>query len=389
MNNYISSNDNRFYAMVEDSFAQVPAIDAKNRLPAVELSAHQQLQQSVRRDKTGTRTFLGSSPFLRRATAFSVTTYLTSWDAVNAPGYGPLLQSACGGVPSLCNQVIVASMPDSLHLVTATPHGLSAGNGISQGSEVRFVATVIDQFTILLNAPFSANPAAASLLAPCLTFPLGNALPSVSLFDYWDPSTAVDRIVTGATVDTLAISLNGSYHEMTFSGLAADLLDSGSFEAGKAGLQTFPAEPVLSAFDYAIVAGNLGQAWLGCTAQQLFTLTGATIQIKNNLVPRNVEFGSIYPLSIAAGPRDVSINFSVFADDSSMVKDLYLAAKQRAPVSVMFQLGQQQGQMMGIYIPSVVPEIPLYDDHETRLVWDFRANVAQGTNNDEIFIALA
>jgi hypothetical protein len=389
MANYISSNNNRFYAVVESAFGQVPAIAATNRLPAVELAAHQQLQQSLRRDKTGTRTYLGSSPLSRRATAFSVTTYLTSWDALDTPGYSPLLQSATGGVPSLCTQLTVASMTDPLHLGTSTAHGLLAGNGISQGSEVRFVASVVDQYTILLNAPFSSLPAPGVALTSCMSYPLGNMLPSVSLFDYWDPVTAIDRILTGATVDTLNVSLNGTFHEMTFSGLAADLLDSQSFVAGNGGLQTFPAEPTVGGFDYSIVAGHLGEAWVGFTAQQLFTLTAANIQIKNNLVPRNMEFGSVYPLSIAAGPRDVSLNFSLFADDSSMVKDLYLAAKQRSPISLMFQLGQQQGQMMGVYLPSIVPEIPLYDDHETRLIWDFKANIAQGTNNDEIFIALA
>ena len=72
-----------------------------------------------------------------------------------------------------------------------------------------------------------------------------------------------------------------------------------------------------------------------------------------------------------------------------MVKDLYLSAKQRAPISVLLQLGQQQGRMMGIYLPSVTLEIPEYDDRETRLIWDFKANIAQGTNNDELFVALA
>jgi hypothetical protein len=176
---------------------------------------------------------------------------------------------------------------------------------------------------------------------------------------------------------------------MMFSGLAANLLDSESFAPGTAGLQSFPTEPDSSAFDYSIVGGQLGEAWLGFTAQQVFTLTEASIQIKNNLVPRNMEFGYIYPASIAAGSRDVSISFSIFADDSTTVKELYLAAKQRNPISAMFQLGQQQGQMMGVYLPAVQLEIPLYDDRQTRLIWDFKANVAQGTGNDEIFIALA
>lgn len=389
MANYISSNDNRFYAAIEAMFAQVPAITSANRFSAVELNAHQQLQQSLRRDKTGTRTYVGSSPLARRATAFTVATYLSSWSAGSTPGYGPLLQSATGGVPSLCGAMTVSGMTDSLHLVTAAPHGLLAGNGISQGNEIRFVSSVLDPVTILLNAPFSTELPAGSQLTPCLSYPLGNTLPSVSIFDYWDPSSAVDRIVTGATVDTLTVSLNGSFHEMSFSGLAADLLDSESFVAPSAGIQSFPAEPPIGSFDLSIVPGHLGEAWLGFTAQQLFTLTAVSIQVKNNLVPRNMDFGSAYPLSIVAGPRDVSLSFSLFADDSSTVKDLYLAAKQRAPISAMLQLGQQQGQMMGIYLPSFVPEIPIYDDRDTRLIWDFKGNIAQGTNNDEMVIALA
>ncbi len=389
MANYISTNNNRFYAAVEATFGQTPAITAANRMPAVELSAHQQLQQSLRRDKTGTRTYLGSSPLMRRATAFSVSTYLSSGFGGGVPGYGPLLQSACGGVPSLASGLTVAAMPDALHLVTTTAHGLVAGNGVSQGSEVRFVESVVDSLTVLLNAPFSATLAAGTMLTPCTSYPLGNSLPSVSLFDYWDPADALDRIITGATVDTLAVSLNGAFHEMTFSGLAADLLDSYSFVTGSAGLTSFPTEPTVGGFDYSIVAGHLGEVWLGANAQQLFTLTAATIEVKNNLVPRNMEFGSIYPLSIPAGPRDVALTFSVYADDSALVTNLYIASKQRMPISAMFQLGQQQGQMMGIYIPSFVPEMPLYDESQSRLIWDFKGNIAQGTNNDEIYIALA
>lgn len=389
MAKYISTNDNRYYAVLESSFGQVPPIAATNRLPAVELQAHQQLQQFARRDKTGTRTFWGSSPLGRRTTAFSISTYLAAWDGVNAPGYGPLLEAACGGAPIQTNQLVIANMSDPLHLVTASPHGLQAGAGLSQGSEVRFVASVVNDVTILLNAPFSAGVSSGSLFSTCLNYSLANTLPSVSVFDYWDPANAIDRIITGGTVDALTISLNGAFHEMNFAGLAANLLDSQSFVAGTAGLLTFPNEPTVGVFDYSVVPGHLGEAWLGVTAQQMFSITQATIQLKNNLVSRNVEFGSVYPSSIAAGPRDVSVSFSLFADDSSTVKALYVAAVQRTPISIMFQLGQQQGQMMGVYLPSVELEMPQYDERDPRLIWDFKANTAQGTNNDELFITLA
>src|SRR5581483_8778332 len=83
-------------------------------------------------------------------------------------------------------------------------------------------------------------------LAPAVTYSLATALPSVTLYDYWDPVAAVSRVVAGAAVDALEISVNGDYHEFVFSGPAADLLDSSSFVPGSAGLASFPTEPALS-----------------------------------------------------------------------------------------------------------------------------------------------
>ena len=55
----------------------------------------------------------------------------------------------------------------------------------------------------------------------------------------------------------------------------------------------------------------------------------------------------------------------------------------------MLQLGQAQGQLMGIYLPTVMPEMPQYNDSDSRLQWDFQSCQAQGTTNDELFIAFA
>jgi hypothetical protein len=55
----------------------------------------------------------------------------------------------------------------------------------------------------------------------------------------------------------------------------------------------------------------------------------------------------------------------------------------------MLQLGQQQGQLLGIYLPNVVPEIPEYQDSEARLKWQFSGCLAQGTSNDELYVAFA
>ena len=58
-----------------------------------------------------------------------------------------------------------------------------------------------------------------------------------------------------------------------------------------------------------------------------------------------------------------------------------------SPISVMLQLGEQAGQLCGAYMPAMVPSVPEFDDSETRLQWKFQNNRAQGTVNDELYIA--
>ena len=389
MATYISSNQNRFYAALEAAYGQAATINAANRYPAVRLQAQQVLEPGRRRDKTGSRTFLGHSSNSRRKSAFATETYLTAWDGADQPGYGPLVQAAMGAAPQLSSGLVVASAQSGNAIVTTVPHRLSLGSCMSYNNEIRFVTSVPASNSVVLNAPFSTIPPANAPLAATITYGLGTVLPSMTLYDYWDPITAVSRIVTGAAVDVFGVSVNGDFQEMQFSGPAGNLIDSSSFRAGTAGLVEFPAEPALNGFDYSIVPGNLGQAWLGAGPSQFYTLTEAAIALKNNIDLRSLEFGSSYPLGMTPGPRQVSTSFAVLAQDDAQTAALYAAAKQRTLVSAMLQLGQQQGQLMGIYMSSVTPEIPQYDDTGTRLQWHFRNNLAQGVTNDEIYVAFA
>lgn len=389
MGNYISSNANRFYVALEQMYAQAAPVTSQNRFPAIQLQAEQALRYGRRVDKTGSRTFLGAPKSARRQTAFQVRTYLTSWPGEGQPAYGPLFQAALGAQPTLSSGLVVDSMASASQLTFTSPHGLPPGAAIGFGNEIRFVAGVPSSEQITLNTPFLNPPAPSATLAPAVSFSLATLLPSVTLYDYWDPVAAVSRTITGAGVDQLEVLVNGDYHEFIFSGPACDLLDSSSFVAGSAGLGAFPVEPALGSFDYSIVPGQLGEVWLGSAPNQFFTLTQATVQVKNNIDLRNQEFGSSFPRALAPGPREVVAALSIFAQDDVQTAALYTAAKQRAPVSAMLQLGQQQGQIMGVYLPSVTPEIPRYNDAETRLQWQFKDNIAQGTTEDEVYIAFA
>jgi hypothetical protein len=388
MASYISSNANRFYTGLENSYGQTPAITAQNRFPTLTLTAKNNLETADRRDKTGSRTFVGLPSGLRRTTSFDLTTYMTSWGGQSAgPSYGPLFQASMGAAPAMYAGGAAAAGSSGTTLVFAAAHGLAVGQGVSCNGEIRFVTAIVSATAVQVNAVFSTAPAAGTEIAPSISYFPATELPSVSIFDYWDPSTALQRILCGAAVDKMTVKVNGDFHQFEFEGMAQDLLDSASLTAGEGQLSGFPAEPALGAFDYSIVPGNMGEAWLGVSPSKFYTITSGQFQLDNGLDLRSKEFGTNLPLAIAPGPRSVTAAFSLYELNDAATQGLYQAARQQSPISLMFQLGQQTGQVVGVYMMSVVPVVPEFDDGDNRLQWKFQGSKAQGTADNEIVVA--
>ncbi len=385
---YISSNANRWYCALESAYGIIPAVTAANRIPAVALTAQVRKAKSQRRDKTGSRTWAGVPPGMRTQTTYDLKTYMRDWpDPTAPPPHDPLFEAALGGAGVLWSGIAANTGTTASSVVFVTPHGLLPGQAVVSGGEIRFVAAVADQNTVVLNAPFSAAPVVGLPLSPTANYNLGETLPSVSIFDYWDPSDAVQRVLTGAAVDQMSIKLNGDFHEFEFKGKAQDVVDSASFTANQGGLTAFPEEPALAAFSYSPVPGNLGQVWIGVIPNQFLTVSSASVEIRNNVDMRANDFGSSLPQGISPGQREVSISLELFSGDDTATESLYQAARQQIPMGVMFQLGQVAGQLLGVYLPSVVPVVPEFDDSETRLKWKFEDTRAQGTGDNEIVIA--
>ncbi len=386
---YISSNQNRFYTALEEGFGVTSSVTAENRIPAIRLTIKNETQSGRRRDKTGSRSRNAVPTGTRDQTEYRLETYLTNWaNTTGEPSYGPLIQGALGASPQFDGGQTIASANGN-NLTLGGPHGLTAGQAISFGSEIRFVEAVVNPTTVQLNAPFSEVPVPGAPLNPTITYSPATQLPSVSLFDYWSPSTAVQRLLSGGAVDTLKIKVNGDFHELEFQGEARQLIDSVSFTEGLGALTEFPAEPQAGEIDYQIIPGHLGQVWMGSTATRFFTLTDAEVSVKNNIDMRKREFGFDGPRCLAAGEREVGMRFRILEQDDEATKGLYAAARNRQPISVMLQLGEQPGQLCGIYLPNVVPEVPEFDDRNPRLEWAFGMSQASGTLDDEIRIAFA
>jgi hypothetical protein len=384
---YISSNNNRVYVGLESSYGSVPVVTTQNRIPLVKLTAKQVPEQTSRRDKTGSRTFVGLPNQIRKKTNFQLNTFMTEWtDQTQPPSHGPLFQAAMGAAPVIYIGGTVASITNQTSIQFTAPHALSIGQGVCFGGEMRFVAAIADTSTVIVNAPFT-ELTAGSALGTTTTYSLSADVGSASIFDYWDPATVVQRIVNGAAMNTMQIKVNGDFQEFVFAGPSQDLLDTTSFIGGEGGLTSFPAEPADTGFDYTIVPGHLGQVWMGAIPTQFLTLTQAELQLDNGIDLRVKEFGSDFARCIAGGLRNVTLNFEIFEQDDDQTKALYQAARQRSPISVMLQLGEQSGQLFGAYMPAMVPAVPEFDDGETRLQWKFQNSRAQGSVNDELHIA--
>lgn len=386
---YIASNDNRFYAAIESSYGLVPSIAASHRFSALSLSIRQDPDQAERRDKTGSRSFTGLAGPVRRRTRFQLRTYVSGvGSGGGGPAQGALVEAALGGDPQVWDGGTVAQVAGTA-IVFGGSHNLSPGQAVAFGGEIRFVLNTPDASTVILNAPFSMAPSAGSPLGRTTTYFPAKQPKSLSIFDYWDPPGAVQRILYGAGVDRMQIRVNGDYHEFLFSGEAADVIDSVSFVPGEGGLVAFPPEPAPAPFEAQVIPGHLGQAWLGAVPDRFFTLTGAEITVANNLDVRSRELGSVLPRCLVAGPRRVELDFDLYEEDDDATKALYQAARQRSPIEVMFQLGNASGQLCGVYLKSVIAEVPEFNDNERRLQWQFRRCRAQGIADDEIVVAFA
>lgn len=383
---YISTRNNRYYAALETEFGRVAPVTAAHRFSGVSLNVVQQREEPRRRDKTGTRTYQGMTGRLRRHTTFELTTYVYAREAPTAPPRcGALVECALGGSARVTPDGLPVANVQGTAVSFAAAHGLQPGDALTLGGELRFVAACPDPLTAWLSAPLtgSAPPEAGG----AVSYRPGDRLPSASLYDYWTPASAIQRILRGCVIDEMELELNGDFHELRFRGVAAALVDSASFEAGEGGLSSFPAEPELESLMELPVPGHLGQVWIGVEAAPLGTVASARVRIRNHVEMRWRDFGLLAPRCVVPGEREVRIDLEIYSSDSEIFEAIHASADRREPMALMVQMGEAPGAMCGFHVPNFVPAPPEFLDGEERLRWRLRGSQAQGFRDDEIYLA--
>ena len=170
--------------------AASPAITASNRIPAVKLTVRQQLEvtEPKRQDRqpdvyraagrrqapdqlSNCRTLPDELATRRRQGRVTVRCFRRRW--------ADCRRAFAGGT--------AASVRRGGRLAFAAPHGLSAGQAVSSGGEIRFVAAIVDANTVQLNAPFTAPPAAGAPVGATVTYAPATELPSVEHLRLLEP----------------------------------------------------------------------------------------------------------------------------------------------------------------------------------------------------------
>lgn len=383
---YISTRNSRYYASLESEFGRVAAPAAAQRFSGVWLDVMQEWEEPRRRDKTGTRTFQGVAGRLRKHTAFTLTTYLYAREAPTAPPRcGALVECALGSAPRVTPDGLAVVQVQGMLARFATAHGLEPGDAITFGGDLRFVTACPDPLTAWLSAPLTGT--AGTTAGGAVSYRPAAKLPSASLYEYWTPASAVQRILRGCVVDELELELNGDFHELRFRGAAAGLIDSASFEPGDGGLTSFPAEPEVQPLMELPVPGHLGRIWIGADGAELGTVASARIRIRNHVEMRWRDFGLLAPRCAAAGDREVLIDLEIYSSDNEVCEAIHASADRREPLALMVQMGEAPGAMCGIHVANFVPSPPEFLDGEERLRWRLRGCRAQGFRDDEIYLA--
>ena len=235
-------------------------------------------------------------------------------------------------------------------------------------------AGVIPDCDFLLQATF--GQAATISAGVSATYSLSDAIKSMALWSFRQPSTVVQRCGAGALVDTAVFELGANIATAKFSGTGAWVVDSYNFSsldtAGKCGLTAFPSEPGSPVTNGGIIAG----------------FTGA-VTIDSNV---DDGFGSYYPNTSMGGERVVSVAFDAYDDDSTNTQDLIQKALSKAAVAVTLQVGTVTGSKWTFSLPNVQLAEPTFDDSKMRYMLKFgesRAFASSLTSLNEVSLVIS
>lgn len=385
---YISTFSNVFYLRADTNAGEPLQLAEARRAPIESLQVAVKRKQLFRNDKTGYRSRAAVLGPQREDVNLSLTANVTGWaDRNEEPSLGPLFASAVSAEGQSGTNLTVDSVAGSNVTVLGTPD-VWVGMALSFSDEIRFVRSVIDPNTFELNGSFSAPLQQGSILFGCKTYAPGGTAETFELFEYWSPSAAVQRAVSAACANRTTFEINSDFVTMSIEGFAKTVTDSVTNSMAPLEFPTLASANPQNESILSPIAGHLGQAVFGASGKRICTIVQGKVSIDNGIQTRSDEFGCFGTKSFTLGRRTVELDLNLYQRNDEISQELFATAVRNEPVSIMLQLGSGQGNMMGIYLPSVLMPVPSFVDSESRVLWKFNGAQSVGSQDDEVFLAL-
>lgn len=213
---------------------------------------------------------------------------------------------------------------------------------------------------------------------------------SVSLFDFVQPSTIEQRIFSGCIVTSMEIAFGQDWSSVRFSGEGKSLIESGFFSSldvtGKSGLTAFPAEPASPTFAFNPILGHKGTITLD--SNPYTTLISGSIKVDSGrLLPKN-GWNSDYPIAPASGPRVVTLQWTMYDDDSVNLTALKTKGRNSTAVTCSFALGTVAGNILTVTSRLKLGRPTYAEDGPLRtVVFNAQGRMSGLASNDDISLA--
>lgn len=222
-----------------------------------------------------------------------------------------------------------------------------------------------------------------------VTYAIEDASPSLSIYNYRDPSTAEHLVALGSVVAQTRFNITQEQATVEFSGPCRFVSPSEGFAGldttAKGGLSAFPSRPASPAYAGTMALGIYGSATLDGNAYTTVRSLSINCDWGRSLID-NVLFNGAYSGAPQQLVRTITADFELTDEDTVAIESLKAKARAKTGMDLVFVVGATAGNIWTITLNDCQLSNPDYDDSQPS--WGVRftatAHATNETAKDEI-----
>jgi hypothetical protein len=224
-----------------------------------------------------------------------------------------------------------------------------------------------------------------------VSYALEDASPSLSIWNFRDPSTMEQLVAMGSVVQSMRINVSQESSEIEFSGACRYVTPSEGFagldSTAKGGLSAFPARPASPTYAGIMALGLYGSATLDGSSYTTLRSLSISADFARTLID-NVLFNGAYAGQPQQGIRNITVDFELTDEDTVANESLKAKARAKTAMDLVFVIGSTAGNICTVTLNDVQLTTPDYDDGQRSWGAKFSgmAHAASETAKDELTI---